>query len=111
VDLFGGLQRQLKRIGRGTDLGGRFISRAQHLVPSGRRGGKPGGERFADQNAKRGRRCREARSTYQGGKPLKGEPHERYRRETKPEGIREEERVKGLRKPEGAAQPGAVHPV
>lgn len=41
-----------------------------------------------------------------GEKPLKGEPHERYRRETKPEGIREEESVKGLRKPVGVAQPG-----
>jgi uncharacterized membrane protein len=42
---------------------------------------------------------------------LKGEPHERHRRETKPDGFREEQSVKGLRKPEGVAQPGMVSPV
>jgi hypothetical protein len=90
-------------------LGAGFVTRARS-GPSGL-GGTPGGERLADQNARRGRRCREARSTCQGGKPLKGEPQERHRRETKPEGIREEQSVKGLRKPAGVAQPGEVSPV
>jgi hypothetical protein len=43
--------------------------------------------------------------------PLKGEAHGRYRRETKPEGLREEQSARRLRKPEGAAQPGEVNPV
>jgi hypothetical protein len=34
--------------------------------------------------------------------------HERHRHETRPEGLRVEQRVKRLRKPEGAAQPGLV---
>lgn len=37
------------------------------------------------------------------GKPLKGEPQERYRRERKPERFREEQGVKRLREPEDAA--------
>jgi uncharacterized membrane protein len=45
------------------------------------------------------------------GNPLQGEPHERYRREIKPNGFREEEGVKRLRKPEDAAQPGVASPV
>jgi hypothetical protein len=40
------------------------------------------------------------------GKPLKGKPHRRYRHETGPEGSREEQGVKRLRKPVDAAQPG-----
>jgi hypothetical protein len=43
--------------------------------------------------------------------PLKGETHGRYRRETKPEGFREEQGARRLRKPEGAAQPGEASPV
>jgi hypothetical protein len=45
------------------------------------------------------------------GKPLKGEPHECRRCETEPAGLRGEERVRRLRKPEGAAQPGEANPV
>jgi hypothetical protein len=86
-----------------------FVARA--LVRPPGLAGKPGGEGLADPNVTRGRRRREARSTCREGKPLKGEPHERHRRETKPEGNREEQRVKGLRKPEGAAQPGVESPV
>jgi len=39
-------------------------------------------------------------------KPLEGKPHERSRYETGPAGFRAERSVKGLRKPEDAAQPG-----
>jgi hypothetical protein len=45
------------------------------------------------------------------GKPLKGEPHERRRCETKPAGLRGEQGVRRLRKPVGAAQPGQASPV
>jgi hypothetical protein len=45
------------------------------------------------------------------GKPLKGKPQRRYRHETRPEGFREEQSVKRLRKPEGVAQPGEANPV
>jgi hypothetical protein len=44
------------------------------------------------------------------GKPLKGEPHECRRCETKPAGLRGEQGVTRLRKPEGAAQSGQVNP-
>jgi hypothetical protein len=37
--------------------------------------------------------------------------HERHRHETRPEGFRVEQRVKRLRKPEGAAQLELVAPV
>jgi hypothetical protein len=39
-------------------------------------------------------------------KPLEGKPQERRRYETGPAGSRAEQGVKGLRKPEDAAQPG-----
>jgi hypothetical protein len=45
------------------------------------------------------------------GKPLKGEPHECRRCETKPAGFWEEQGVRRLRKPEGAAQPSQVSSV
>jgi hypothetical protein len=45
------------------------------------------------------------------GKPLKGEPHECRRCETEPAGFWEEQRVRRLRKPEGAAQPSQVSSV
>jgi len=45
------------------------------------------------------------------GNPLKGEPQERRRYETRPAGFRGEESVKRLRKPEDAAQPGEANPV
>jgi hypothetical protein len=45
------------------------------------------------------------------GNPLQGESQERYRRERKPNGFREEQGVKGPRKPEDAAQPGQASPV
>jgi hypothetical protein len=50
------------------------------------------------------------RPVFRKGNPLQGEPHERYRRETKPSGFREEEGVKRLRKAEDAAQSGVVGP-
>jgi hypothetical protein len=37
--------------------------------------------------------------------------NERHRHETRPEGLRVEQSVKRLRKPEGAAQPGEANPV
>jgi hypothetical protein len=42
--------------------------------------------------------------------PLEGKPQERRRYETRPAGSRAEEGVKGLRKPEDAAQPGQASP-
>jgi hypothetical protein len=45
------------------------------------------------------------------GNPLQGESQERYRRETKPNGFREEQGVTGRKKPEDAAQPGQASPV
>jgi hypothetical protein len=45
------------------------------------------------------------------GNPLKEKPQERYWREIKPEGSREEEGVRRLRKPEDAAQSGEANPV
>lgn len=54
---------------------------------------------------------REVRSAAWEGKPLKAKPHRRHRRETKPEGCREEQRARRLRKPVGAAQPGMASPV
>jgi hypothetical protein len=45
------------------------------------------------------------------GKPLKAEAQGRHRHETRPEGLRVEQRVKRLTKPEGAAQPGEASPV
>jgi hypothetical protein len=45
------------------------------------------------------------------GKPLKAKAQGRYRHETRPGRMRAEQRVKRLRKPEGAAQPGEVNPV
>jgi hypothetical protein len=45
------------------------------------------------------------------GKPLKVEAQGRHRHETRPEGLRAEQSVKRLRKPEGAAQPGEANPV
>jgi hypothetical protein len=45
------------------------------------------------------------------GNPLKGEPQERRRYETRPAGLWGEEGVKRLRKPEDAAKPGQANPV
>jgi hypothetical protein len=58
-----------------------------------------------------GARGAERRPGSRKGNPLKGEPHERRRCETKPARFRGEEGVKRLRKPEGAAQPGEANPV
>jgi hypothetical protein len=54
---------------------------------------------------------RKAVSAVWEGKPLKGKPHRRYRHETRPEGSREEQSVRRLRKPVDAAQPGEASPV
>jgi hypothetical protein len=62
-------------------------------------------------NAMRGRRIERFGRLREGIKPLKGEAQGRYRCETKPGRLREEEGVKRLRKSEGAAQPGEVSPV
>jgi hypothetical protein len=45
------------------------------------------------------------------GKPLKAEAQGRHRHETRPEGLRVEQRVKRMTNPEGAAQPGEASPV
>ena len=58
-----------------------------------------------------GSTCRKVVSAAWGGKPLKGKPHRRYRHEIRPDGFREEQSVKRLRKPAGAAQPGEASPV
>jgi hypothetical protein len=59
--------------------------------------------RVHDRESQEGQGRREALPASPEGKPLKGEPQERYRRERKPERFREEQSVKRLRKPEGAA--------
>lgn len=66
--------------------------------------------RSAD-NVKRGRMAERSFRLRGRNEPLKGETHGRYRRETKPEGFREEQGARRLRKPEGAAQPGEANPV
>lgn len=62
-------------------------------------------------NAMRGRQvgrfCRQRKRN----KPLKVEPQGCHRLEIESEGLREERSAKGLRKSEGAAQPGTVSPV
>ena len=63
------------------------------------------------QNGTEERLHREMGSATRGGKPLKVEAQGRHRHETGPEGLRVEQRVKRLRKPEGAAQPGEANPV
>jgi hypothetical protein len=50
------------------------------------------------------------RSDSSEGKPLEGEPQERYRHETRLERCRAERSVERLRKPESAAQPGVGNP-
>jgi hypothetical protein len=68
-------------------------------------------ERTADKNVMRGR-VAERRSRRSGrGNLCRAKPHERHRRETKPEGPREEQGARRLRKPGGAAQPGEANPV
>jgi hypothetical protein len=62
-------------------------------------------------NDMEGRLRREAGLATGEGKPLKAKTQGRYRHETRPERLRAEQSVKRLRKPEGAAQPGAVNPV
>jgi hypothetical protein len=109
VSLFGS-ERRRRRLQVAVRTWAEVFAARARVGPSGR-ACTPGGEGLADQNVRRGRRCREALSTCQEGKPLKGEPHERYRHETRPEGFREEQDVKGLGKPEGVAQPGEVSPV
>jgi hypothetical protein len=76
-------------------------------------GRQPETRRF-DQTAgqrQEGQVGREVRSAAWEGKPLKGKPHRRHRRETKPEGCRAEQSARRLRKPVGAAQPGQANPV
>ena len=76
-------------------------------------GRRPETRRFDQPAAQRqeGQIDREVRSAAWEGKPLKAKPHRRHRRETKPEGCREEQRARRLRKPVGAAQPGMASPV
>ena len=75
----------------GSSSGGRYGERRRRT---------PGGARGAE-------RCPGDRK----GNPLKGEPQERRRYETRPAGSRGERSVKRPRKPEDAAQPGQVSPV
>jgi len=65
----------------------------------------------ATQNGKEDRFRRKAGPATGEGKPLKVKAQGRDRHETRPEGLRAEQRVKRLRKPEGAAQPGEASPV
>jgi hypothetical protein len=62
-------------------------------------------------NTRRGSRAERSRWPRRRSKPLKGKAQGRFRCETEPEGSREEQDVKRLRKPEGVAQPGEVNPV
>jgi hypothetical protein len=66
--------------------------------------------RSAD-NVRRGRMAERSSRLRGRNKPLKGEAQGRYRRETEPEGLREEQDARRLRKPEGVAQPGEASPV
>jgi hypothetical protein len=61
-------------------------------------------------NARRGRQVERPGRLRGRMKTLKGEAQGRYRRETKPEGSREERGVRRLRKPVGAAQSGEANP-
>jgi hypothetical protein len=89
----------LCRLGRPTDgrnpLAGDFPKKDASFTPAGQR--------------QEGQALRKEGSAAWEGKPLKVEPHRRYRRETKPEGFREEQRAMRLRKPVGAAQPGEAN--
>jgi len=62
-------------------------------------------------NGTEGRLRRESESATGEGKPLKAKAHGRYRHETRPDRSQAEQRVKRLRKPEGAAQPGEANSV
>jgi hypothetical protein len=65
---------------------------------------------LADEEHQEGRDA-ETRSRRMGrGNLWRAEPHERYRHETRPERQREEESVKRLRKPGGAARVGSGKP-
>jgi hypothetical protein len=55
------------------------------------------------QNGTEDKLHREVRLATGEGKPLKVEAQGRHRHETRPEGLRAEQSVKRLRKPEGAA--------
>jgi hypothetical protein len=61
-------------------------------------------------NATRGRQAERICWRRERNKPLKGEAQGRHRRETEPEGLREERNAKRLRKPEGVAQSGEANP-
>jgi hypothetical protein len=96
-------------LARGADLAprsgtGRHVAAWNGSSSGGRHGDRrrktPGGARGAE-------RCPGDRK----GNPLKGEPQERRRYETRPAGSRGERGVKRLRKPEDAAQPGQASPV
>jgi hypothetical protein len=62
-------------------------------------------------NGMEGRPRRESGFATGEGKPLKAKAQGRYRHETRPGRVRAEQRVKRLRKPGGAAQPGEANPV
>jgi hypothetical protein len=99
--------------GAGThriDVGPTGVSRGRKSPACGRR---PETRRFEKSAGQRqeGQVGREVRPAAWEGKPLKGKPQRRHRRETKPEGCREERSVKRLRKPVDAAQPGQANPV
>jgi hypothetical protein len=65
---------------------------------------------FGWDNAKRGRQTERFCRLRERSKPLKGKAQGRHRRETKPEGLREERNVRRLRKSEGVAQSGEANP-
>lgn len=90
--------RSRDRSGRGHCVATRDDSRSDDCVSARRRetsGGAGGVERHPGDRK---------------GNPLKGEPQERRRYETRPAGQRGEEGVRRPRKPEGAAKPGEANP-
>jgi hypothetical protein len=92
-----------------TSFGRRTNGRIR--VSQGRRRPRRRPSAHAADNVKRGRLAERSHRLRGRNEPLKGETHGRYRRETEPEGFREEQRARRLRKPEGAAQPGEANPV
>jgi hypothetical protein len=85
-------------------------------LEAGKRCGREGTARqrlgqMSTENVRRGRVAERPTRQIRRENLWRVEPHERQRRETEPQGFREEEGVKRLRKPEGAAQPGSAGPV
>ena len=98
-------------VGTVSPLSGGAHANRRIRVSQGRRRSRRRPSAHAADNARRGRKAERSFRLRGRNEPLKGEAHGRYRRETKPEGFREEQGARRLRKPEGAAQPGEANPV